>query len=206
MRSNIDILRMLKHSHKKGLDMIRRVMLLAAMIFSAVCAAPVIATAQGNPDPQNTLVIDLKDGQVLIALRPDLAPQHVERIKTLAKQGFYDGLVFHRVIEGFMAQTGDPKGTGAGGSTLPNLPAEFSKEPFERGTLGMARTSDPNSANSQFFITFEDAPHLNGQYTVFGKVISGMQFVDKIKRGAPGSGAVTAPDKMVKVHLLADAK
>jgi len=186
--------------------MIRRAMLLAAMIFSALCAAPVIAMAQGNPDPQNTLVIDLKDGQVLIALRPDLAPQHVERIKTLTKQGFYDGLVFHRVIEGFMAQTGDPKGTGAGGSTLPNLPAEFSKEPFERGTLGMARTSDPNSANSQFFITFEDTPHLNGQYTVFGKVISGMQFVDKIKRGAPGSGAVTEPDKMMKVRLLADAK
>lgn len=184
--------------------MFRRALLLALMASPAFLLAPLPGMAQDKADPQNTLAIELKDGRVLIALRPDVAPKHVERIKTLAKQGFYDGIVFHRVIEGFMAQTGDPKGTGMGGSTLPNLPAEFSQEPFTRGTLGMARTNDPNSANSQFFITFRDTDHLNGQYTVFGKVISGMEFVDKIKRGAPGSGAVTEPDKMIKVRLLAD--
>jgi peptidylprolyl isomerase len=188
----------------KAKRMFRRALLLAFALSPALFLAPVPSMAQDKADPQNTLAIELKDGRVLIALRPDVAPKHVERIKTLAKQGFYDGIVFHRVIEGFMAQTGDPKGTGMGGSTLPNLPAEFSKEPFKRGTLGMARTSDPNSANSQFFITFRDTDHLNGQYTVFGKVISGMEFVDKIKRGAPGSGAVTDPDKMIKVRLLSD--
>ena len=179
------------------------------LLMMFVAAAPGVALAQQVPptrlDPQNTLVIDLKDGRVMIALRPDLAPNHVERIKTLARQGFYDGVVFHRVIDGFMAQTGDPQGTGAGGSSLPDLKAEFSSEPFQRGTLGMARTSDPNSANSQFFITFRETPHLNGSYTVFGKVVSGMEFVDRIKRGAPGSGAVTNPDRMLKVRLLADA-
>ena len=134
---------------------------------------------------------------MVIRLRPDLAPKHVERIKTLAKKGFYDGVVFHRVIEGFMAQTGDPTGTGMGGSDLPNLPAEFSKAPFTRGTLGMARSQSPNSANSQFFICFAPAPFLDGQYTVFGEVVSGMEFVDKIKRGEPPAN----PDKIISMKL-----
>ncbi len=157
-------------------------------------------------DPQNTLYLETKDGRVTIRLRPDLAPKHVAQIKTLVKQGFYDGIVFHRVISGFMAQTGDPTGTGSGGSKLPNLPAEFTPTPFKRGTLGMARTSDPNSANSQFFICFGDATFLNGQYTVFGEVTDGMTIVDKIKKGDPQSGAVASPDKIVKLQLAADAK
>ena len=140
-------------------------------------------TALAADDPANTVDMQLKDGRVVIRLRPDLAPKHVERIKALTKRGFYNGLVFHRVIEGFMAQTGDPTGTGMGGSDLPNLPAEFSSAPFKRGTLGMARASSPNSANSQFFICFGPASFLDGQYTVFGEVVSGMEFVDKIKRG-----------------------
>ena len=155
-------------------------------------------------DPENTLVISLETGDVYIQLRPDLAPNHVERIKILARQGFYDGVVFHRVIEGFMAQTGDPTGTGAGGSDLPDLRAEFSTEPFLRGTLGMARTQNPHSANSQFFICFESAPFLDGQYTVFGQVIDGMELVDGIKRGRGQSGMVTDPDKMVTVRVAAD--
>ncbi len=179
--------------------MLRR-RLLAGLAALAV-AAP--ALAQGAKlDPKNTLQIDLKDGKVLIALRPDLAPKHVERIKALAKKGFYDGIVFHRVIDGFMAQTGDPQGTGAGGSDLPDLPAEFSNEPFVRGIVGAARTPDPNSANSQFFIMFARAPNLDKQYTVWGKVVSGMEFVDRIKRGEPPSN----PDKMLKVRLLSDVK
>ncbi|MCZ8258518.1 MAG: peptidylprolyl isomerase [Beijerinckiaceae bacterium] len=169
---------------------------------------PGLALAQNaGLDPNNTLAIDLKDGRVLIQLRPDLAPKHVERIKTLAKRGFYDGIVFHRVIEGFMAQTGDPRGNGTGGSDLPDLPAEFTREPFVRGTLGMARSQNPNSANSQFFICFADAQFLNNQYTVFGKVVQGMEFVDRIKRGdRNNNGSVTNPDKMVRVRLLADIK
>ncbi len=156
-------------------------------------------------DPENTLFLDLKDGRVTIKLRPDLAPQHVERIKTLAKEGFYDGIVFHRVIDGFMAQTGDPTGTGAGGSDLPDLPAEFTPEPFARGVVGMARSQDPNSANSQFFIMFEQGDFLNGQYTVLGQVIDGMEHVDKIKRGEGQSGMVSGPDKIVKMQLASDA-
>jgi len=132
-------------------------------------------------DPENTLYMDLKDGRVVIQMRPDLAPHHVARIKELVRQGFYDGLVFHRVIDGFMAQTGDPSGTGGGGSGQ-KLKAEFSQEPHVRGTVSMARTNDPNSADSQFFIVFDDAPHLNGAYTVWGKVVSGMEFVDHIKK------------------------
>ncbi len=155
------------------------------------------AFAQTQPDKKNILYLDLKDGRVTIALRPDLAPKHVEQIKALTKQGFYDGIVFHRVIEGFMAQTGDPTGTGMGGSKLPNIPAEFSSAPFKRGTLGMARSSQPNSANSQFFICFREASFLNGQYTVFGEVTSGMDLVDKIKRGEPPSN----PDKIIKMSL-----
>ena len=154
----------------------------------------------------NTLYLDLKDGRVTIQLRPDLAPQHVERIKTLAKKGFYDGIVFHRVIEGFMAQTGDPTGTGRGGSDLPDLPAEFTAEPFKRGILGMARSQDPNSANSQFFIMFADGDFLNNQYTVFGEVTHGMDLVDKIKRGTGQNGLVSDPDKIVKMQMASDAK
>ncbi len=157
-------------------------------------------------DKENTLYIDLKDGRVVIEMRPDLAPNHVKQIKKLAREGKYDGVVFHRVIEGFMAQTGDPDGTGSGGMGEP-LKAEFSKEPHVRGSVSMARTSDPNSARSQFFIVFKDSNFLDGQYTVWGKVVSGMEFVDKIKRGAAGSGAVAAPaDKMIKVQVAADAK
>ena len=182
-------------------------MLRRTLLAGIAALAPLAAFAQAKLDPQNTLQIDLKDGKVLIALRPDLAPKHVERIKTLAKQGFYDGIVFHRVIEGFMAQTGDPQGTGMGGSSLPNLPAEFNKEPFGRGTLGMARSQSPDSANSQFFICFADASFLNGKYTVFGKVVQGMEIVDKIKRGdSNNNGSVSNPDKMLKVRLLADVK
>lgn len=149
------------------------------------------------------LVIQLKSGKVVVKLRPDLAPKHVERVTTLASQGFYDGVKFHRVMEGFMAQTGDPTGTGMGGSKLPDLPAEFTPEPYKRGTVGAARTQDPDSANSQFFICFDDngCRGLTGQYTVWGQVVEGMELVDKIKRGAPGSGTVANPDVMEKVTV-----
>jgi len=169
-----------------------------AMVASAL-ALPQAAQAQQTGTPH--LLLQLKDGTVDIELLPKLAPKHVERIVTLTEKGFYDGIVFHRVIDGFMAQTGDPTGTGMGGSDLPDLPAEFSSEPFVRGVVGAARTQDPDSANSQFFIMFADAPHLNGQYTVFGKVVSGMEFVDAIKKGAAGSGTVTDPDKIVSAKI-----
>jgi len=157
-------------------------------------------------DKENTLYIDLKDGRVVIEMRPDLAPNHVAQIKKLAREGKYDGVVFHRVIEGFMAQTGDPTGTGSGGMGE-TLKAEFSKEPHSRGAVSMARTNDPNSARSQFFIVFKDSNFLDGQYTVWGKVVSGMEHVDKIKRGVGQSGSVPPPpDKMVKVQVAADAK
>jgi cyclophilin family peptidyl-prolyl cis-trans isomerase len=150
------------------------------------------------------VVMDLKSGPVKIKLRPDLAPNHVERIKELAKQGFYDGVVFHRVIPGFMAQTGDPTGTGSGGSDLPDLKAEFSAEKHKRGTLSMARSSSPNSANSQFFICFDDAPWLDKQYTAWGEVESGMEHVDAIKKGGEhNNGAISgAPDKIVKMRVI----
>lgn len=149
------------------------------------------------------LVIQLESGKVVIQLRPDIGPAHVERVKRLAEKGFYDGVKWHRVMEGFMAQTGDPTGTGMGGSDLPDLKAEFSNEPYKRGTVGAARTMDPNSANSQFFICFNDegCRDLTGQYTVFGQVVEGMEHVDKLKRGAPGSGTVDDPDVMVKVSV-----
>ena len=153
-------------------------------------------------DPANTLYLDVPAGRVVIRLRPDLAPQHVERIKTLAREHFYDGVVFHRVIPGFMAQTGDPTGTGTGGSTKGKIKAEFSKEPFERGTVGMARTMDPNSADSQFFICFAPAPFLDGKYTVWGEVVSGMEFVDAIAKGEPPA----KPDKIIKMQVAADAE
>ncbi len=165
-----------------------------------------LSSAASATSKDNIVYLDLKNGRVTIALRPDLAPKHVERFKRLTKEGFYDGLTFHRVITGFMAQTGDPTGTGAGGSSYPDLPAEFSNEPFKRGTLGAARTNDPNSANSQFFICFEDARHLNGQYTVFGQVVDGMKYVDQIKKGQGQSGQVFNPDKIVKMTLASDAQ
>ena len=157
-----------------------------------------------TPAPENTLLLELKDGTVTIELLPDLAPKHVEQIRTLAARGFYDGTPLHRVIEGFMAQGGDPTGTGTGGSDLPNIPAEFSppgKARFQRGTCGMARTMNPDSANSQFFIMFAPAPSRDGQYTIWGRVTSGMEAVDKIKRGAGGNGMVQQPDKVISMKL-----
>jgi peptidylprolyl isomerase len=167
---------------------------------ASILAAGMLAAAPAMAS-ENTVFLDTANGRVVMELRPDLAPGHVERIKTLANKGFYDGIVFHRVMEGFMAQAGDPTGTGSGGSDLPDLKAEFSKEPFKRGVIGMARTPDPNSANSQFFIMFGDAPHLNGQYTVVGKVTSGMEFIDRLKKGSGQSGLVKDPDKIVKMSL-----
>ncbi|ESZ41186.1 peptidyl-prolyl cis-trans isomerase [Mesorhizobium sp. L2C054A000] len=168
-------------------------------------------------EPENTMVITLKNGDVTIALRPDLAPKHVAQIKKLVREGAYNDVAFHRVINGFMAQTGDvkfgnmkkgfsPEAVGTGGSDLPDLPAEFSQsEHFKRGTLGMARSQDPNSANSQFFIMFAPAPNLDGQYTIVGSVVSGMEMVDKIKKGDEAdNGTVSEPDRMIKVRIAAD--
>lgn len=172
---------------------------------TAAAAATLLLSAGSNPAEAagDKLIIELKSGKVVVKLRPDLAPKHVERVKTLASQGFYNGVKWHRVMEGFMAQTGDPTGTGMGGSQLPDLKAEFTPEPYKRGTIGAARTQNPDSANSQFFICFDDngCSGLTGQYTVWGQVIEGMEFVDKIKRGAPGSGTVASPDVMVKVSV-----
>lgn len=186
--------------------MLRRFFLLA--LLSTTMIGTMMSDVEAQPaDLENTLYMDLKDGRVVIRLRPDLAPKHVERVKQLTREGFYNGTVFHRVIEGFMAQGGDPTGTGTGGSKLPDLPAEFSKSAhFLRGTVGAARTGNPNSANSQFYIMFAPAPHLDGQYTIWGQVVSGMEFVDKIKRGSGGGGTVSGPDKIVKMQVAADAK
>jgi peptidylprolyl isomerase len=173
----------------------RRSFVLAALALTSTTGMAMAA------DPENTLYLDLSYGRVVIELRSDLAPKHVARIKELTRKGFYNGLKFHRVIDGFMAQTGDPDGRGTGGSGV-KLPAEFSQEPFVRGTLGMARTNDPNSADSQFFIMFAPGSFLNGKYTVWGKVTSGMEFVDKIKKGEPPSN----PDTIVKMQVAADVK
>jgi peptidylprolyl isomerase len=167
------------------------------------------AAAQAAPDPENVLVFTIPHGDVRIQLLPELAPRHVERMKVLTRRGFYDGTPFHRVIEGFMAQGGDPTGTGTGGSDLPNLPAEFSppsRARFLRGTCGMARTNDPNSANSQFFIMFAPAPFLDGQYTIWGRVIAGMEAVDRIRRGEGQSGMVRNPDRLVRARVAADIR
>jgi peptidylprolyl isomerase len=153
-------------------------------------------------DPENTLIMETTQGKVVIAMRPDLAPGHVTHIKKLVREGFYDGIVFHRVIDGFMAQTGCPRGTGTGGSEYPNLAAEFNAEPHVRGICSMARSSNPNSANSQFFIVFDDATFLDRQYTVWGQVTEGMENVDKIKRGEP----VQNPDKIKSLKVAADVK
>ena len=172
----------------------------------ATMTAGAALAQQARLDPQNTIYLDTKDGRVVIKLRPDLAPKHVEQIKTLTKRGFYNGIVFHRVIDGFMAQTGDPTGTGMGGSDLPNIPAEFTREAFKLGSVGMARSQNPNSANSQFFICYDGCGSLTGQYTIWGEVVSGMDAVAKIKKGASGSGQVSNPDKIVRMQMMADAK
>jgi peptidylprolyl isomerase len=172
-----------------------------ALLFAALAAALIATPASAQSDPQNTLKLDTTKGVVTIQLRPDLAPKHVERIKLLAREKFYDNAPFHRVIPGFMAQTGDgAKGDGTGGSKHPNLQADFTKTPFKRGIVGMARARDPNSANSQFFITYADAPHLNGQYTVVGQVVSGMDVVDKLKPGEP----VVNPDRIKTARIGTD--
>ncbi len=157
-------------------------------------------------DLENYIYIDLKDGRVVIELLPQLAPKHVERIKILVRRGFYDGIVFHRVIDGFMAQTGDPSGTGMGGSNLPDLKAEFTDEPHIRGAVSMARAANPNSANSQFFIVTRDSRFLDNQYTIWGRVVEGIEFVDKIKKGGGSDGMVSNPDKMLKVRVAADVE
>jgi peptidylprolyl isomerase len=164
-------------------------------------------TAIENADPQNTLVVELKDGSVYIEMLPDVAPNHVAHIKSLVANKFYDGIVFHRVMDGFMAQTGDPTGTGSGGSGK-NVKAEFSDVSFERGTMGMARAQSPDSADSQFFFMFAPGHFLNNQYTVWGQVIQGMEFIDMIKKAPAGSqsGSVIDPDKMISVKLLADCQ
>ncbi len=165
----------------------------------------VITMAQAA-DLENTLYLDLKDGRVVIEMRPDLAPKHVKRIKELVREGFYDGIVFHRVIDGFMAQTGDPTGTGTGGSGK-NIKAEFSKEPHMRGAVSMARAANINSADSQFFIVLAASTYLDGQYTYWGKVTEGMEFVDNIKKGdSSDNGAVENPDKIIKMQVAADVK
>jgi len=197
----------------KPKDTMKKILALAAFIL------PIAMTeAQDKDDiaPENTLLIDLKDGQVVIEMYSDTAPKHVARIKELARNGKYDGVAFHRVMEGFMAQTGDVKfgnvkefnagRVGTGGSDKPDLPAEFNKRKHERGACSMARSSNPNSANSQFFICFKSAGFLDGQYTVWGQVVKGMEHVDKIKRGVPGSGSVSDPDHMIKVSVAADSK
>jgi len=175
-------------------------------IFSLVLFAGMLLMAESNDvqaaSKENTLYLDLKYGRVTIALRPDVAPKHVARIKKLTREGFYDGIVFHRVIKGFMAQSGDPTGTGTGGSKYPDIPAEFSSVPYVRGTLGMARSSNPNSANSQFFITFRSTEFLDGKYTVWGKVVDGMDLVDKIAKGEPPKN----PDTIIKMQVAADVK
>lgn len=175
-----------------------------AIVVALFCVAPAIAQVKlpVGADPQNTILLDTKYGRVIIKLRSDIAPRHAERIKQLSREGFYNNVPFHRVIAGFMAQTGDgQRGDGTGNSKYPNLKAEFSSVPFKRGVVGMARATDPNSANSQFFIMFADGAFLNGQYTVIGEVVSGMDVVDKLKKGEPPAD----PDKILKMQVAADA-
>ena len=185
----------------------RRRALLAIPATLALGAVMSDATAATPPDLDNTLYLDLKDGRVVIQLLPDIAPKAVARVKELARAGFYDGTPFHRVIDGFMAQGGDPTGTGTGGSKLGTVPGEFTRtRRFLRGTVGAARTQDPNSADSQFFIMFAPAPSLDGQYTIWGQVVSGMEHVDAIKRGSGGSGTVSGPDKIIHMRVASDVK
>ncbi len=182
-----------------------RFRLLLAALFAFALALPAAVKAA---DPENTLVLELKDGPVLIEMLPDRAPEHVERIKTLARDGFYDGIVFHRVIDGFMAQTGDPTGTGRGGSDLPDLRDEFNLETFTEGAVGMAKTAAPNSANSQWFICTADCQFLNGNYTLWGRVVDGLDRVKNIKKAPPGrqDGMVNNPDKIVSLRVQSDVQ
>jgi len=184
--------------------MIRLFLALALMAATPALAQP----APAGLDPQNTIYLETPYGRVVIKLRPDIAPKHAERIKLLSREKYYDNVPFHRVIAGFMAQTGDgQRGDGTGGSKYPDLPAEFSNVPFKRGIVGMARAQNPNSANSQFFIMFAENSGLNGQYTVVGEVVSGMDAIDKIKKGSSTqNGAVTNPDRIVRMQVAADAK
>jgi len=191
--------------------MMLRLVAVCSLLASLAMSSGPPAAAQGLPagaDPQNTLLIDTTQGRIVVKLRSDIAPQHAARLKQLARDKFYDNVPFHRVIAGFMAQTGDGQnGNGTGGSKYPDLKAEFSQVPFQRGIVGMARTSNPNSANSQFFIMFADGAFLNGQYTVVGEVLSGMDVVDKLKKGSQANnGAVSDPDRMVTVRVAADIK
>ena len=183
--------------------MIRRKWVAGMAALLAVAFVGFSANA-AETDPENTLYMDLEDGRVVIEMLPKYAPNHVARIKELVREGFYDGVVFHRVIDGFMAQTGDPTGTGTGGSGK-KLKAEFSNLPHVRGTVSMARSQSPDSADSQFFIVFEAAPHLDGQYTAWGQVVSGMEHVDAIKKGGGSNGMVDGPDKIVSMKVAADA-
>jgi peptidylprolyl isomerase len=184
----------------------RRTLIASTAALGVAQLAAVGPAAAQTTDPENTIYLDLKQGRVVIMLLPDVAPKTVAQIKTLARQGFYDNTPFHRVIEGFMAQGGDPTGTGTGGSKLPNVPLEVSQRHFVRGVCGMARTSEPNSGNSQFFIMFAPAPSLDGNYTIWGQVMRGMEFVDQIKRGSGSSGVVTDPDRIVHMRVAADVK
>jgi peptidylprolyl isomerase len=172
------------------------------LIMTAANTTTSTEASAADLDPENTLLLDLEEGQVKIKLMPDIAPKHVERIKELTREGFYDGIIFHRVIEGFMAQTGDPTGTGMGGSELPDLDAEFNDYNFGRGTIGAARSGSPDSANSQWFICFNDCSFLNNQYTIWGQVVDGMDHVDAITRGEPPKN----PDKIIKLQVAADVK
>lgn len=186
----------------------RKIVLTLLVSLLVVCGMAITSKAEdvAKADLENTLYLDLKDGRVVIELKPDLAPNHVARIKELAREGFYNGVVFHRVIDGFMAQTGDPTGTGMGGSGQ-KIKAEFSDAPHKRGAVSMARAADPNSADSQFFVVLKDSRFLDNQYTVFGNVVSGMEFVDNIKKGDSGNnGKVDDPDKIITLQVAADAK
>ncbi len=178
-----------------------RFLIFVVTLFFAIGGIMNAEQVNAQTNKENLLYIDLKDGRVVVEMLPEKAPQHVERIKKLAREKFYDEIIFHRVIEGFMAQTGDPTGTGRGGSDYPDVPLEINDVSFTRGAVGMARSAAPNSANSQFFIMFEDAPHLNGNYTVWGRVIEGMDHVDAITRGEPP----VSPDKMLRVRVASDA-
>jgi peptidylprolyl isomerase len=186
----------------------RRATLALTLFATAMIGTSMSQTAEAagpKLDPNNTVYMDVKDGRVVIQLLPDLAPKMVAQFKKLCDQHFYDGTPFHRVIAGFMAQGGDPTGTGTGGSKLPNVPAEFSNSAhFLTGTVGAARSADPNSANSQFFIMFAPNPGLDGQYTIFGRVVEGMNFVDDIKKGTGDNGKVTDPDTILKMRVAAD--
>ena len=198
--------RKVKASKEQNLNLKGRTMRKLFSFLPVLMVAMMIGENSLAEDLENTLYMDLDYGRVVIGLRSDLAPNHVARIKELTRSGFYDGVVFHRVIDDFMAQGGDPTGTGTGGSGQ-NLDAEFSNERHVRGTLSMARSQSPNSADSQFFICFGDVPHLDGQYTVWGKVTAGMEYVDQIKRGAPhNNGLVDNPDKIIRMQVAIDAQ